>query len=115
MHYHGQAASRLLSLAKFRSFTLNLFVRICTVRIGSFGKRDGLAKRFVVKQKARLIFCILAATVILPTSLLLATPIDKDAATAQNLAAMLRASWTVISNEQNRINDPELGDKDLSG
>ena len=66
-------------------------------------------------HKARVIFYILAATVILPTSLLVATPANEDAATAQNLAAMLRAGWTVISKEQDRINDPELGDKKLSG
>src|SRR5690348_2898007 len=66
-------------------------------------------------HKVRMIFYILAATVALPTSLLVATPVDEDAATAQNLAAMLRASWTVISKEQDRINDPVLGDKKLSG
>ena len=66
-------------------------------------------------HKARAITHILAAIVMLPTSLLLASPTDEDAAAAQNLAAMLRASWTVISKEQDRINDPELGDKNLSG
>ena len=66
-------------------------------------------------HKAQVIFYILTAAVILPTSLLVATPANEDAATAQNLAAMLRAGWTVISKEQNRINDPELGDKNLSG
>jgi hypothetical protein len=66
-------------------------------------------------HKAWVIFYILAATAMLPTSLLVATPVDEDAATAQSLAAMLRAGWTVISKEQNRINDPELGDKKLSG
>jgi len=65
--------------------------------------------------KARVMIYILAATIMLPTSLLVATPADEDAATAEYLAAMLRAGWTVISKEQNRINDPELGDKNLSG
>jgi hypothetical protein len=65
--------------------------------------------------KARVIVYILAVTFILPTSLLVATPVDEDAATAQSLAAMLRAGWTVISKEQDRINDPEIGDKELSG
>ena len=37
-------------------------------------------------HKARVIFYILAATVILPTSLLVATPVDEDAATAQKPA-----------------------------
>jgi hypothetical protein len=66
-------------------------------------------------HKAWVILYVLAATVLMPTSLLVATPVDEDAATAQNLAAMLRASWTVISKEQSRINDPALGDKKLSG
>jgi hypothetical protein len=40
---------------------------------------------------------------------------DDDAATAKSLAEMLRAARQVISNNQGRINDPELGDKGLSG
>jgi hypothetical protein len=40
---------------------------------------------------------------------------DDDAATARSLAEMLRAARQVISNNQGRINDPELGDKGLSG
>src|SRR4051812_18409230 len=40
---------------------------------------------------------------------------DDDAATAKSLADMLRAARQVISNNQDRINDPELGDKGLSG
>jgi hypothetical protein len=66
-------------------------------------------------HKAGVIFYILAATVMFPTSLRVATPVDEDAVTARSLAAMLRAGWTVISKEQNRINDPALGDKQLSG
>jgi hypothetical protein len=62
-------------------------------------------------HKAWVILYVLAATVLMPTSLLVATPVDEDAATAQNLAAMLRAGWTVISKEQSRINDPALGAK----
>lgn len=34
---------------------------------------------------------------------------------AQNLAEMLRDARTIISNEQNLINDPQLGDKHLTG
>ena len=37
-----------------------------------------------------------------------------DEATAHSLAAMLRAGRTVVSNHQNRINDPLVGDKGLS-
>jgi hypothetical protein len=38
-----------------------------------------------------------------------------DAAIAQSLAEMLRAGRTVISRNQERINNPELGDKGLTG
>ena len=45
---------------------------------------------------------------------LLAAP-DDDATIARSLADMLRAARQVISNNQARINDPNLGDKGLSG
>jgi hypothetical protein len=40
---------------------------------------------------------------------------DDDAAIARSLAEMLRAGRAVISNNQARINDPKLGDKQLGG
>jgi hypothetical protein len=40
---------------------------------------------------------------------------DDDAEIAKSLADMLRAARQVISNNQPRINDPNLGDKGLSG
>jgi hypothetical protein len=40
---------------------------------------------------------------------------DDDAAIATSLADMLRAGRQVISNNQSLINDPNLGDKGLSG
>lgn len=40
---------------------------------------------------------------------------DDNAAIAKSLADMLRAARQVISNNQTRINDPDLGDKGLSG
>ncbi len=40
---------------------------------------------------------------------------DDDATIATSLADMLRAARQVISNNQARINDPNLGDKGLSG
>ena len=40
---------------------------------------------------------------------------DDDAAIAKSLADMLRAARQVISSNQARINDPNLGDKGLSG
>ncbi len=40
---------------------------------------------------------------------------DEDATIAMSLAEMLRAGRTVISNNQELINNPNLGDKGLSG
>lgn len=40
---------------------------------------------------------------------------QEDALIAQSLAEMLRDARTIISNNQPHINDPELGDKGLSG
>src|SRR3954463_3225415 len=39
---------------------------------------------------------------------------EEDAAIAQSLAEMLRDARAIVSNNQNRINDPELGDKGLT-
>ncbi len=44
-----------------------------------------------------------------------ATPAEDDAAIAKSLATMLRAGRTVISRNQDKINDPKLGDKGLDG
>jgi hypothetical protein len=40
---------------------------------------------------------------------------DEDAQIAKSLATMLRAGRTVVSQNQERINDPKLGDKGLDG
>jgi Protein of unknown function (DUF3365) len=42
-------------------------------------------------------------------------PANEDTVIAQSLAEMLRDARTVISNNQDLINNPELGDKHLSG
>ena len=42
-------------------------------------------------------------------------PADEDGVITQSLAEMLRDARTVISNNQDLINNPELGDKHLSG
>jgi archaellum component FlaG (FlaF/FlaG flagellin family) len=56
------------------------------------------------------IVCLTAAAAVA------ATPrADEDAVIAQSLAEMLREARTVISNNQELINNPELGDKHLSG
>lgn len=44
-----------------------------------------------------------------------ATPNEDDAAIAKSLATMLRAGRTVISRNQDKINDPKIGDKGLDG
>ncbi len=43
------------------------------------------------------------------------TPTEEEAVIASSLAAMLRASRTVISRHQDLINDPTIGDKGLDG
>jgi uncharacterized protein DUF3365 len=40
---------------------------------------------------------------------------DDDAVIAKSLATMLRAGRTIISREQDKINDPKIGDKGLDG
>jgi archaellum component FlaG (FlaF/FlaG flagellin family) len=42
-------------------------------------------------------------------------PPDKDEAIAQSVAEMVRDARTVISNNQDLINNPDLGDKHLTG
>ena len=42
-------------------------------------------------------------------------PADEDAVITQSLAEMLRDARTVISNNQDLINNPELGNKHMSG
>jgi hypothetical protein len=42
-------------------------------------------------------------------------PAAEDAKIAQSLAEMLRDARAIISDNQGRINDPEIGDKGLSG
>jgi hypothetical protein len=54
---------------------------------------------------------MLLAAVALPTA---AAEHDSDNFIALSLAEMLRAARTVVSNNQDRINDPALGDKGLT-
>ncbi len=64
-------------------------------------------------------FKLILFTAILIGAGLLISPLgaasDDNAAIATSLADMLRAARQVISNNQARINDPNLGDKGLSG
>jgi hypothetical protein len=57
---------------------------------------------------------LLACPVLFP-AICGAAPADDDMAIARNLAEMLGSARTVISNHQDLINDPNLGDKHLSG
>lgn len=50
-----------------------------------------------------------------PASLICAAPDGDDLSIGKSLADMLVAGETVISREQDRINDPKVGDKGLSG
>lgn len=50
-----------------------------------------------------------------PCAVASAAPTEDDMAIAQSLAEMLRDARTVISDKQNLINDPQLGDKHLTG
>ena len=51
----------------------------------------------------------------IPASVIYAASDSEDLAIAKSLADMLFAGEAVISKEQDRINDPKLGDKGLSG
>jgi hypothetical protein len=51
----------------------------------------------------------------IPASLISADPFDEDLLIGKSLADLLQAGETVISREQDRINDPKLGDKGLDG
>jgi hypothetical protein len=69
--------------------------------------RANLFNRFLFSA----VLIVMAGLFALP---LLADP-DEDAAICKSLADMLRAARQVISSNQARINDPNLGDKGLSG
>jgi hypothetical protein len=69
-------------------------------------------RRVPVLQLA--LFALLCAALVPVAAPLLAQP-DDDKVVAESLADMLRAAREVISNNQDRINDPNLGDKGLTG
>src|SRR5690348_7512118 len=50
-----------------------------------------------------------------PCAAIGAAPADDDMAIAQSLAGILRDARTVISNQQDLINNPQLGEKHLTG
>src|ERR1700692_3688507 len=51
----------------------------------------------------------------IPASVIYAASDSEDLAIAKSLADMLFAGEAVVSKEQDRINDPKLGDKGLNG
>ena len=60
--------------------------------------------------------CLCVLLAIAPTTVAAAgPPADEDAIIAQSLAEMLRDARTVVSNNQDLINNPDLGDKHLTG
>jgi uncharacterized protein DUF3365 len=56
-----------------------------------------------------------AAICVANLSVIQAASDDEDKAIADSLAAMLRAGRTVVSRNQDRINNPDIGDKGLDG
>lgn len=59
--------------------------------------------------------CVGVSLIIAAAAVAAALPADDDAAIAQSLAEMSREARAVISDDQELINNPELGDKHLSG
>ena len=66
---------------------------------------------FSLFRRAILTLCVALA----PYAAASAAPAEDDMAIAQSLAEMLRDARTVISDQQDLINNPQLGDKHLAG
>src|SRR5262249_21164319 len=71
-------------------------------------------RKFAMRSLTTLLVLMIANAMTVATASA-APPADEDAMIAQNLAEMLRDARTVISNNQELINNPELGDKHLTG
>src|SRR3954447_23893867 len=71
-------------------------------------------RRFNGRALSRLVLAILLTGVFGLDAPLRAST-DDDALIAKDLADMLRAARQVISSNQGRINDPDIGDKGLTG
>jgi hypothetical protein len=63
----------------------------------------------------KVIFALPMAGMMATSGVGAAAPAEEDAVIAQSLAEMLRDGFTVISDSQERIDDPEVGDKQLTG
>ena len=76
----------------------------------------GTQKWLAGPTAAMLILLVLIVAGLAPSPALGDAPsADKDAVIAQNLSEMLRDARTVISDNEALINDPALGDKNLTG
>ena len=69
----------------------------------------------LLRNQPRVFFVLLVAGVMPIATLGTENSTDDDRAIAQSLAEMLQDARTIISNEQDLINDPQLGDKHLTG
>src|SRR6516225_9038064 len=69
----------------------------------------------LLRNQPRVFFVLLVAGVMPIATLGTENSTDDDRAIAQSLAEMLQDARTSISNEQDLINDPQLGDKHLTG
>lgn len=74
--------------------------------------RDAAFKRIAVA--AAMLVSVVAHGMLLPARAQ-SPAAAADAAIAESLAEMLRDARTIVSNDQARINDPQLGDKGLTG
>jgi hypothetical protein len=68
------------------------------------------ASFFLVRRAALAVYLAFV-----PVAMASAAPAEDDMAIAQSLAEMLRDARTVISDKQGLINDPQVGDKHLTG
>jgi Protein of unknown function (DUF3365) len=75
--------------------------------------QDPLGKRR--RTILALVIAVLMPGAVMPWAANATTPADKDMAIAESLAELLQDARTIISNEQDVINDPALGDKHLTG
>jgi hypothetical protein len=66
-------------------------------------------------SRARRAIVALCVAGSLPCAVLSAAPAEDDMAIAQSLAEMLRDARAVVSDQQDLINNPQLGDKHLTG
>jgi hypothetical protein len=67
-----------------------------------------------IRHLAKIVLLLLLSGAIASASLAAPEPADEDSIIAQSLAEMLRDARAIISDNQDRINDPKIGDKGLT-